>query len=136
LYELEYSKIRNKDDDFKEGFGILKQYQIKEIFWREANQSKTSEYRQKVWDAIHATEVERKYNVKSGKLKSIRKSAGKVIKNNFDKETFKVFKKDCKELKFFAMGDYMEQHKLYHISDEIWKYYKTFGRSITEGNVS
>jgi hypothetical protein len=68
LYEMEYSKIRNKEDDFEEGFRILKQYQIKEIFWRETNQSSTSEYRQKVWEAIHATDVERKYIVKSGNL--------------------------------------------------------------------
>jgi hypothetical protein len=34
------------------------------------------------------------------------------------------------------MGDYMEKYKLYHISDEIWKYFRTFGRSITEGKVT
>jgi hypothetical protein len=124
------------DDIYKEGFRLLKQYQIKEIFWRETNHSCTSEYRRKVWDAIQATEAERKYNISSGILLSRRRKAGKIIKKNLDKETFKIFKKDCRELNFSAMGDYMEKHKLYHLSDEIWKYYRTFGRAITEGKVT
>jgi hypothetical protein len=111
LYELENSPTGTMNDDYKEGFRILRQYQIKEIFWRETNQSVTSNYRRKVWDAIHMTEAERKYNVSSGKLLNSRKTAGKIIKDNLDKETFKIFKIECKELKFFAMGDYMEKYK-------------------------
>jgi hypothetical protein len=62
--------------------------------------------------------------------------AGKIIKENLEKETFKIFKKDCRALNFFAMGDYMEKYKLYHISDHIWNYFKTFGNSITEGKIT
>jgi hypothetical protein len=82
LYELENSPTKKINDEYKEGFRLLKQYQIKEIFWRETNQSITSEYRRKVWDAIHTTEAERKYNISSGKLMNSRRTAGKIIKNN------------------------------------------------------
>jgi hypothetical protein len=136
LHDLENLPAKKIDDVYREGFRILRQYQIKEIFWREANQSNTSDYRRKVWDAIHATDAERKYNVTSGKLKSVRKAAGKIIKENLDKQTFKIFKKDCALLNLSAMGDYMEKYKMYHISDHIWKYFRTFGRRIIEGKIS
>jgi hypothetical protein len=83
---------------YQEGFRILKQYQIEEIFWREANQSKTSEYRNQLWDAIHETKARRKYDISSGTLKHRRKAAAIIIKENLDKETFNNFKQDGTEL--------------------------------------
>jgi hypothetical protein len=41
---IENSTGKAIEKEFKEEFRISKQYQIKEIFWRQANQSKTSDY--------------------------------------------------------------------------------------------
>jgi hypothetical protein len=87
LHDIENLPRKSINKDYQKGFRILKQYQIKEIFWRESNQSKTSEWRNQVWDAIHITEAERKHDISSGTLKHQRKVAAKVIKENMDKDT-------------------------------------------------
>jgi hypothetical protein len=60
LYDFDNSPDKKFNKEIDEGFRILKQYQIKELFWGENKQNKTSELRNHTWDAILSTNVKRK----------------------------------------------------------------------------
>jgi hypothetical protein len=126
LYDYDNSPDKKFRKEFKEGFRILKQYQIKEIFWWETNQSRTSDFRDQAWDAILSTEAKRKYEVSSSFLDHKREKTAVIIKSTLDEKTLDEFTGDYRKQYFYKMRYYMEKFHMYHISDTIWEYFNTF----------
>jgi hypothetical protein len=114
-------------DTYKRGLRITRQYQIKEIFWKERAQSRAKEFKTLLFDHIQKDKALLQYSINSHKILFKRNNLEARSRAVIKEEIFNEIKKHCITGQRDEIVTIFDINRpLYAFSEIIWQYELTF----------
>jgi hypothetical protein len=126
LYDMENTSKGLVKKEYVKGLRIARQYQIKEIYWKQNAQSSTVNVKRRIFDNINNLNAKLAYLNSSGKNQNTKEKLAGRFRKIMDDEQFAKLNRACSRQDNFKIVRLMEKLQLHHDADNIWKYFQSF----------